>query len=128
MESVVDTLAGGLLPGSGGDLVGSGVIAFEDQTPPPIGADDIFNGGTYTDYGVALKTDAADNPGRAGDAPAPAGAQEIAAEDAANVEPDRAPASADHTVAPAPATPAPVVAELTSALDDLGLRGGDSLL
>jgi hypothetical protein len=104
------------------DLAGSaGTIDFPDE--PPRETEAISADGSFTDFGVALTTDAPEPS----DTRAPDAAQ-VTADDhhAAEASSDDMAAKTAET---APAAPSlPVVTELTSALDELSLRPADGLI
>jgi hypothetical protein len=120
--------------GGGGFLGSGGSLSFEAQPSPASGTDDLFSGGRYTDYGLAMRTDGTDTAAGGVDPDR----DPVDAEGSAPQDGDRggAEASGDDATDQGEhdsndllhAAPAPVFAELASALDDAALRGGDSLL
>jgi hypothetical protein len=114
-----------------GDVLASaGTLEFDDVPAPEPTRDDLFADGRHTDYGLALRADATDaragpafNPDQdnSGD-PAPAPRQDQQPDGGQDgVAADAAPADADLPVMPP-------VADLTGALEDAGIRGGDTLI
>ncbi|MQA65699.1 MAG: hypothetical protein GEU76_07345 [Alphaproteobacteria bacterium] len=129
LNAITDAATGG-----GGFLGSGGSLAFEAQPSPASGTDDLFSGGRYTDYGLAMRTDGTDTAAGGVDPDR----DPVDAEGSAPQDGDRggAEASGDDATDQGEhdsndllhAAPAPVFAELASALDDAALRGGDSLL
>lgn len=104
-------------------LASGGIIAFDDERAVP--KHDLFEGGRYTDYGLALRTEAAENLGPIGQEIDSAGDFSPGQGRHADTTQDRELEKDGDGASPA-ATP--VAADLTGATDDIAIRASDELL
>ena len=123
--SISDDIGGLPLPGLAGALGSGGIITFEEPSRE-LSADDLFAEGRHTDYGLSLRTEAVtesisdvvDRALQSDDGHASsAGQNSDGGQDAGLFHPTKTSDTAATSL----------VADVTGTLEDIGLRGSDSL-